>query len=240
MLEATANTLQRMGDLAAAEGITAIRGKLPHDIPFPHRFYDVTSSLEEPDPERITFSDDDRRALKREGKIVLPLSPLSVRDIRELALRFGIMWTVGDPEFEAARAISSEVAIDPNQLYLHDSNNSPMEEQLEMIAEYSDDLSSRIPDVEAVLGGSSADQIALMINYHLATGSQLHGREYGHGYTRTATEAGEGQHMAIGSFDTGHGLRMWKVADSEANPKIWASPLIIPKRSLSTNGSKII
>lgn len=235
MLEATADTLRRMGNQDLANEVTSIRGRLPHDIPRPHRFYEVTTSLEEPISERATFSDEDKRALKDEGKIVLPLADLSVREIRDLALRFGILWTVGDPQFEAARAISSEVAIDPNQLYIPGSNNSTMEEQLGMVADYSNDLSSRIPGVEAVLGGTSADQIALMINYHTATGSQLHGNEYGFGYARTMTEQGEGRHMAIGAFDVGHGLHMWNVADSEANPKIWASPLIVPRNSMTIN-----
>lgn len=117
----------------------------------------------------------------------------------------------------------SEVAINPDQIFLPYSNNKTLKQQQEMIDEFSDTL--QINDAKAIIG-KLPDYIELVLSHLKATGERLFGEKYGYNYTKTKTVID--WHVAVvGRFDT-YGLDVEQHTPDHHFDNVFVSPLVVP------------
>lgn len=188
------------------------------DIPLP------SQSAETELPEIQRFSDEQKEALKKEGYVVYELTGQSITSLREQGKPFWSDWHKDYPDFEALASRRSEVAINPQKLFLRDSNNKTLAEQLALVAKFSTDISVKVPGVEAVLGEMpDYAQLAFLSPEK----QRLFGEKNGYNYTRTQTRLGSSV-AYVGSFSSDNGLRVsgWN-ADGRGGG-VFAAPLVVP------------
>lgn len=136
--------------------------------------------------------------------------------------------------WEPLEAIRCEVAINLRQPFLPDSNNKDYFDQAAMVREFSKDLSSRIPGVEAIMG-ELPDYGELLLRHlvvkddnfvHLLDSTQ----EYCSTRTRTA---GIGRHALNISITNPRSLVFVEASgiDEKFDSKLWVTPLIIPAKT---------
>ena len=100
------------------------------------------------------FSDEAKAALEKDGYIINTLTDQSIASLREAGKDFWTIWHEDHPQFEALTSMQSEVAINPDRLFLPNSNNKTLVQQKEMINQFSEELGKKIPGVEAIMGGA--------------------------------------------------------------------------------------
>ena len=180
------------------------------------------------------FTDEAREALQKEGYRIHQLTGESIRTLRSGGRKFLSTWhqEAQYEGFETLGSMHSELAIqpDPEKFLLHKSNNSTLEEQLEMIAEYSHTLQRKLRDqaLEAIMG-EAPDYSELAFVHLDATGVRLFGENYGYNYARTKTPT-VGSHVAlVGRFDAAIGLYVLDWHRGLSPSRVFASPLVVPK-----------
>lgn len=179
-LEAWELAQRHQGNIAGAEMARVLREQYG-DIPL---FYEA----DEKAIKIKKFTDKQKEALiERNFTAVYLLSGQSIKSLREAGRKFSKRCR-SYPDVENLTSRLSEVAINPNQLFLPGSDRKIFEEQIRILQDFSFALSkgrNRIQGVDAILG--TASDYAELVFLHLdKTGEYLFGSEYGN-VTRTAT-----------------------------------------------------
>lgn len=164
------------------------------------------------------FSDEARETLISEGYKIYPPGN-----------KFWSAWHQDHPDFEAKQSRLSEVAIHPEQLFLPNSNNKTLEQQLKLVEKFSKQLCGRerLSGVRVVVG-EAPDYAEVAFAHLKATGQYLFGQNYGYRYTRTQTPTVGSSVAIVGDFDAQNGLsvHVWNCDDGGVN--VWVVPLVVP------------
>lgn len=177
------------------------------------------------------FSDEAREALQKEGYVIHELTGKSIAALREAGNKFWSSWHRDYPDFEAIPSRFSEVAIKPDQLSIPESNKKTLAEQEAMVGEFSNQLSTSIPGVKAVIGEVSDYTELAFAHLSVADNEDyLFGEKYSYNYTRTKTVIGHFV-AVVGYFyrDDGLGVDCWGSEDRGDN--LFVSPLVVPAES---------
>lgn len=174
-----------------------------------------------------TFSKEQKRGLARLGyKYFYPLTGQSIKDLRDSGSSFWSIWHNGDA-FEKVASMSTEVALNPQTLFLVNSNRKDTSKQLAMIAKFSKALGKEVSGVKAVMGEVS-DYSTLAFAHERATGKRLFGSDYGYDYARTKTPT-SGSLVAMVGF-RGGGFGVLPFDRDLGDVFIWAVPLVVPQK----------
>lgn len=152
----------------------------------------------------------------------------SIKTLKDAGRPFWSTWHKDYPNFEASQSRLSEVAINPNQLYLPKSNSKTLDQQLEMVIRLSQDISRKVPGVEAVIG-EAPDYVELAFTYLDTTGKRLFGKDYNYNYARTVTPVGS-RVARVGRFNADRGLGVRSLHPDGSLSDLWAAPLVVPSR----------
>ena len=197
-------------------------------------------------PNEITkFSPEAHRAIEEARLPIFTLTGKSIVDLRQSGILVVPKWP--DQEYlETLPSRKSEVTVE--RLYPKNTFNKPMSQQQRLIKEYSRELSTRIPDVEAIIA-EAPDYVELNSLWIKRYGTPLF--EYDttlnpsifpkflsrlklfkdHVVTRTATplKSERGSFVAVVTYDQGaHRMNGWP---KEQDLHICGvTPLIIPKK----------
>lgn len=178
------------------------------------------------------FSREAREALKRQEFIILDLTGKSIQTLGSVGRKFLLTSFKANPDFETLVSMRSQVAINPNSLFLPESNNKTLLQQEAMIAAFSVELGQTVPDVKAIIGEIS-DYTDLVFAYSDATTAQgspdyLFGEKYGHNRARTKTRISNAGAVDIGEFSINNGLEIdcWDAVNGHEN--LFVAPIIIP------------
>ena len=173
------------------------------------------------------FSPEARQALENQGYFVYELTGQSIRSLREAGGRFWSDWHKDNPEFEALTSRVSEVAFNPSELFLPDSNRKPLSQQEEMVAGYSKELARKISGVEAVIG-EAPEYAELYFTHFRATGEHLFGEKYGYNYARTKTSTVGSSVAFVGDVRPVYGLSVYDLHRDYPDDGVFAAPLVVP------------
>lgn len=182
---------------------------------------------------RRPLSSEEREALAKEGlTAVYSLTGETIADQREKGRKFWYVAESDNNSLVAVRSLQGDVAVDPrsNKFFLPKSNNLTLDQQLEMVAEFSHKLQRRLKtdSVEAILG-QAPDYTELAFLHLDATGERLFGEKYDYNYTRTVTPT-VGSHVAVvGRFDADRGLVVYRWGRDDGDGLVFAVPLVVPK-----------
>jgi hypothetical protein len=173
-----------------------------------------------------TFSKEQRKGLARLGyEYFYPLTGQSIATLRDAGNSFWSTWHKGDA-FENVPSMRSEVALLPRILFLKNSNNKTLSQQLSMISRFSTELAKVVPGVAAKMGGAS-DYSELAFAHERATGDKLFGSKFNYDYARTTTPSSGSDVAMVGNFgDRGLDVDYW--GRDDGNDRVWAVPLVVP------------
>jgi len=126
-------------------------------------------------------------------------------------------------KFENETSPAIEVAINPEGLFLKNSNNRTMANQDRMLENFSRGISRKIKRIKAIKG--YANQYSEITALHQeATGESLFGKNYNLGYTRT-----EDFSVVVGGNSSGLGLHIVRDCPIDGcDPDLWICPLVVP------------
>lgn len=198
------------------------------DVPLPPT---LTLPSKEQQEEVLRFSQETLQGLEKEGYLIYELGGQSIRSLKEQGKKFNSDWHKSNLKFETLISKKSQVAINPKQLFLSDSNRKTYKQQEEMVKGFSEELSRRVPSIEAIIGEAS-DYLELAFQHLDATSERLFGETYEYYYTRTKTPT-EGPFLAtVGYFNakTSIDVSRSRRDDNSAN-NVWISPLVMPTRT---------
>ncbi len=227
------------GNLRAAKGLRNLQlqvARLQARGFFTQEPVDVVEKVTPAKPEKplivVQFSEEARTGLENEGYRVYTLTGQSIKDLREARKPFWSTWHEGY-DFEALPSRLSEVAFNPEKLFLPNSNRKTLSEQEALIAKFSEGLSkgkNRIPGVEAVMG-EAPDYVELAFTHLQETGDRLFGEKYGYNYARTKTPTGGSYVGRVGRFDAGYGLDVHNGDRGRGRDSVFAAPLVVPAKA---------
>lgn len=174
------------------------------------------------------FTPEARQKLEKDDYLIYSLTGQSIRSLREAERQFRSTWHQDYPDFEELTSRQSEVAVNPNKLFLVDSNNKTLEQQIKLIDKFSKQLRGRgrIANVEVVLG-EAADYCELVFLHLDITGERLFGEKYQYNYTRTKTCVSSAI-AYVGGFRSGDGLDVGHWDPDCGDGSGWAAPLVVP------------
>lgn len=178
------------------------------------------------------FSPEQKKALEKQGFIIHELTgQQSIKSLRGSGRKFRTTWHKGLPGFEALTSIRSEVAINPNLLFLPNSNRKNLKDQEKMVEEFSKKLGRQISGIKAIIG-DVADYVELAFQHLAATKGQeyLFGKKYEYGCARTKTNTSGSNVADVGNFSAvdGLGVNRWPADNGSAD--LWVSPLVVPAK----------
>lgn len=176
------------------------------------------------------FSAEQRKALEEQGyRIYILTGRQSVETLKDSDLKL-FKWSYESNSLPAIRnvdLIHSEVAINPNNLFLPESNNKTGAQREEMVEEFSQELGEQIKGVKAVIG-NDADYLALAFQHKKATAEILFGGEYRHGYGGTRTKNRHSDIGCIGGVDAGDNSIMLIWRADIGHKDVYAVRLVVP------------
>lgn len=218
----------KSGNLEAAEAGRRLAKKYG-EIPLPHQSAHPQSH--ELSPITVArFTPEAREGLTNEGFVIYELTGRSIKTLRDDESRpFCSTWHKNHPKLEATSSRLSEVAFDPAQLLLPNSNKKTLEQQELMVREFSKGLAkkAKIDDVEAIIGEMS-DYTDLVFAHFEATGVCLFGKDCGYNYARTITPTVESFVALVGYFRAVDGLDVRSWHRDNGFDHVFASPLVVP------------
>lgn len=121
------------------------------------------------------FKPEAKVGLKQLGRVVIPLTGESIVSLRKKGVKLQSDWHKDYTEFEAQCSITSEVAINPKEIFLAESNNKPFSVQKEMAELHSKKVSEEVDGVKAIIG-KPIDNLELITKVY-----ELYGGENGIG-----------------------------------------------------------
>lgn len=181
------------------------------------------------------FTPEDRRKLEDSGLITLPLTRTSIKTEIETGKPFWTRWHKDYPDFEALPSLASEIAINPVQPHLLNSNNLPLADQIEMVSTYSTELQQKLKTKTLLaIMGSASDYVELSFAYLARTGIYLFGQDFDYSFARTTTPITETTVANVGGFGADSGLIVLHSNKYIGGQGLFAVPLIVPCQP--TNG----
>lgn len=189
-----------------------------------------------PTPEqrvRRAFTEEEKKALAKEGiTAVYPLTGETIADQREKGRKFWYIAESDNNSLVAVHSLRGDVAIDPrpNKFFLPKSNNLTLDQQMEMVAEFSHKLQRRLKtdSVEAIMG-QAPDYTELAFSHLDATSERLFGEKYDYNYARTQTPTVGSSVARVGDFSVGDGLGVSSWRRGGGSGRVFAVPLVVPK-----------
>lgn len=180
-------------------------------------------------PEIPRFSPEQREALEKEGYVIYELTGKTIEDLRGVVGNYHQpMWLQYDPIDKSVKSKTSEVAINPEKLFLPESDNKRFTEQKSLVAEFSEDISTKIPGVEAIIG-EAPDYV------ELASLSRLF--RHNMNYIRTQTEISSGLvYVYVGNLYPSNlypdgGFMVDRGCYDSRLFNLFIVPLVVPKKS---------
>jgi len=182
-------------------------------------------------PEKLvkiqSFPIETQRALRKEGFLIYPLTGQSMKSSREAGEKFLTTWHKAYPDFEALTSRLNQLAINPQNLFLPDSNKKTLSKQEEMVAVFSQEISRRIKGVRAIIG-EAPDYIELAFAHLKETGEYLFGKKYNYDYARTKTLINDSEAVNVGRFSHKFGLQIIRLRPNHRFKFVWAVPILVP------------
>lgn len=174
------------------------------------------------------FSPKSKEALVGKGYVIYLLRKQSIVMMRTAGRRFYASLIGGDLPKDVLNLVSmqSEVAINPNRLFLPNTNFKIQEEQEEMLGRFSQELQRQIPGVCAILG-EAPDYLDIVFQHLDITGEKLFGERQDFHYTRTKTRT-VGRHGIIVGHHSEEGINITDWFSTSPGERLWAAPLIKP------------
>lgn len=159
--------------------------------------------------------------------MIYGLTGQSIKTLRDAGRKFWSTWHNSLPDFEALGSMHSEVAINPNKLFLPKSNNKTLAQQEEMVGKFSEELGKKVRGVAAIIG-QAPDYVELAFAHLDVKKEYLFGAKDNYNYARTKTPTGSSGVADVGDFsaDVGLDVRDW-VAGSGGDG-VHAAPLVVP------------
>ena len=166
--------------------------------------------------------------LEERGFVFLSLRK-SIKTLRKEGAKF---WTDARERcatLERRLPTYREVAINPNQIILQDSNSKTLDEQMRMVDEHSQQIGQEARGVKAVMGHSS-DWAAVYNAYLKKTGKYLFGNQQGIMYTRTLTQVPRSKHegLIVGNSNSAVGLGIYYWDQNEGRDSIYVATFVAP------------
>lgn len=176
-------------------------------------------------PIRI-FSDADRKELERLGLVIYKLKGKSIEELARDGIISSI-WQNNEPSLLKLTSRSTEVAINPQKLYIPDSGGKTLAEHIRMLSQYKKEIAEQayIPDASVIIGGAP-DYIELAHEHFKATGKRLFGKPYEYRFT-TSTTTDDSWIVIVGQF-TDKGLELDQILKDKSYTGVWNVPLIVP------------
>ena len=171
------------------------------------------------------FTPEARIRLKEAGYVLIPLTEQSIKTARDKGRVFSQTWHKKEPELEALRSRFSQVAVNPDRLFLRGSGAKSFEDQERMVQEFSKRLG--IDGVEAVIG-TMPDYVDLAFSYLEMTGELLFGGENRYEYTRTRTMADPYRLIDIGNHHPTEGLSIDRFGPKLISGPIHVACILVP------------
>lgn len=172
------------------------------------------------------FSREQREGLERQGyRIFLILTGESIGDI---GAERNVMNKGSEDPLDTLSSICSEVAVDPDNLFLPDSNYKTLVQQEKMVEKFSQGLGEKIPGVKAVIG-QLPDYVELIYRHLDATkDDDLFKMVYARKFIITKTPMGDGSRIAVvGHLDPQHDLPIFS-APNTGDEFSCVFPLVVP------------
>jgi len=183
------------------------------------------STVETKKSEIKRFSPEQKDALEKEGYVIYKLTGKSIKDLREAGNHFESTWQPRYPGFEALRSRKSEVAINPNQLFLPKSSYKTYLEQESLVTKFNKDISAKIPGIEAIIG-EAPDYVELA--FLDPTDNHLYGEDIDGYCTRTQTRIGLDMVCVGGPYrDSSSGIHL-RYYSGDRYKHVFVAPLIVP------------
>ncbi|MBI4130511.1 hypothetical protein HY468_04295 [Candidatus Roizmanbacteria bacterium] len=167
------------------------------------------------------FSSETRDMLRAQGSVVYELSGQTLVSLKDAGKPF--ITTIFEYPYNSPSRLS-EVAFNPNELFLSGTNGKSMDKQMQALDEYNRMLRAKMSDVEAVIG-SVSDYAELAFSHLEATGRFLFGPEYNNEMTRTTTQAFNTNLCVRFVKVYGFGICVWGRHGME---RVSIAPLIVP------------
>lgn len=208
--------MRQRGEDHAADIASVLRGEYG-DVPLP-----IAEAL----PEIRRFTPEARQGLEEAGFAIYSLTGKSIKTLKDRGKPFWSTWHKDNLGFEAMVSRFSEVAINPGQLFLPESNEKTLIEQKKMVNEFSEGL--EIKGTKAIIG-VMPDYTELTFAHLDATDGYLFGEEFRYRYTRTQTPIDDSNVVAkIGFFHADCGLVIGKSLPDRGETDLFIAPLIVP------------
>ncbi len=175
-----------------------------------------------------SFTPETRQKLEEMGYHIYELRGQSIKDLQDAGKPFYSSWMEDYSHFDTQSSMVSEVAVNPDELFLAGSHGQTFAEQKRMVAEFSQELQEQgIGGVKAIIG-EVADYVALAFAHLDATGAPLFGENDNYDYASTKTPMYEGSSCVagVGCFDADRGLAIDRFLMRDV--LAWATPLIVP------------
>ncbi len=124
MLERWGNIQRNKGNIPGAEMARTLREQYGNVV--------LESTEESPlqtpeiQVEAKRFTDEQKEALVKEGYVIYELTGQSIKSQKEQGRKFWSTWHKDYSQFEALTSMHSEVAINPDQLFIPKSNNKTL------------------------------------------------------------------------------------------------------------------
>lgn len=182
---------------------------------------------------RRPLSTEEKEVLAKEGlTAVYPLTGESIADQKEKGRNFWYIVQSDNNSLVTLRSMIGDVAVDPrpDKFLLAKSNKLTLDQQLEMVAEFSHKLQRRLKtdSVEAILG-QAPDYTELVFAHLDKTGQRFFGEKYSYNYARTQTPTVGSNVADVGGFDADNGLGVDGWRRGGGNGGVFAVPLVVSK-----------
>lgn len=172
------------------------------------------------------FSSEAREALKNAGFVIYELNGHSIIDLRNAGRQFFVNWHIDNEIFETLNSMVSEVAINPSQFFLPESNWCGFPQREQMVAQFSENLARTVPGVKAVIG-TVPDYLELYFSHRDLSGEKLFGERLSDVHTRIQTCA-VGESAYISSFYPDHEVGVTQFFIGIYPEDVFAAPLVVP------------
>lgn len=186
--------------------------------------------------EYIRFSEEAKEALKKKGYIIYELTGQSVKSFRDKGKKFWSSWHQ-NTKLEDLTSMLCEIAINPNQLFLPNSNNKTFSQQVKLVSDFSDKLDKEVEGVKAIIG-EIPDYVELAFQHLNKTGEYLFGITYKYDYVRTKTPTAGNCVADVGGFHAEGGIRIGEWGRDRPQSRLWISPLAVPARLVQIVGDR--
>jgi len=173
------------------------------------------------------FSPEQREALEKEGYLVYGLTGQSIKALRDSGRKFWSTWHEKFPDFEALVSMQSEVAINPDKLFLPRSNNKTLKQQEDMVGKFSQELGKKVPGVKAIIG-DAPDYVELAFQHLDAAKDYLFGVKYNCDFARTKTPVRGSGVACVGYSGADDGLYVSYWNADIGGGDVHAAPLVVP------------